>query len=529
MITSNITNISSTNAVKAKVELYQGSTLVTTCTCSNNLQDFTVSRVGDNSKFFGFGVCQKLSINLIDLDRELDVSTENTATVCLGDGTIFDCPYPTFYITEVTRDEDDNTITATAYDRLYKANSHVFSELGINSPYTLKNVAEAISRLLTMELVLVNVSDSDFNILYEEGANLTGEEPLRDVLDKIAEATQTIYYINNKNNLVFKRLTEDVDVDLTISRDDYFVLKTKTNRRLSTIASVTELGDNVSATTGETGTTQYIRNNPFLELRNDIGTLLQTAINNVGGLTINQFNCEWVGNYLLEIGDKIELETEVGDIVTSYILNDTIFYDGFYEETTEWEFNDNETETATNPVTIGDKLNQTVARVDKVNKEITLIAGTADSNSKAISQLLITTNDITGKVTSVEQKLDDAVSEVNGSIETLTKEVNLKVTSEDVSIIVSNELAEGVDKVTTTSKKYTFDDTGLNISSSDSPISTTITEDGMRVYKNNNEVLTADNEGVKAQDLHAVTYLIIGDTSRLEDRLDRTAVFWIGD
>jgi hypothetical protein len=55
----------------------------------------------------------------------------------------------------------------------------------------------------------------------------------------------------------------------------------------------------------------------------------------------------------------------------------------------------------------------------------------------------------------------------------------------------------------------------------------------MTVYKNNEAMLTANNQGVRAANLHAITYLIIGRHSRIED-YDRdgdyrTGCFWIGD
>ena len=56
-----------------------------------------------------------------------------------------------------------------------------------------------------------------------------------------------------------------------------------------------------------------------------------------------------------------------------------------------------------------------------------------------------------------------------------------------------------------------------------------ITEDGMKISKNNTEMLVADNQGVKAEDLHATTYLIIGNNSRFEDyESNRTGCFFIG-
>jgi hypothetical protein len=51
----------------------------------------------------------------------------------------------------------------------------------------------------------------------------------------------------------------------------------------------------------------------------------------------------------------------------------------------------------------------------------------------------------------------------------------------------------------------------------------------MKVYKSSQEVLVADNLGVKAEDLHATTYLIVGNNSRFEDyNSSRTGCFWIG-
>lgn len=528
MITSNIPNISSMSIIKAKVEIYLGSTLVQTCTCSDVLQDFKVSREGDTSKFFGFGVCHQLDINLIDLYRIMYLTKYHTFKICLGDGTNFDCPYPTFYLTEVSRDEDNNTITATAYDLLHNALNYIVSDLDLNAPYTLEDVASAIATKLGVELLIPQALKDKFALSYDEGANFSGDENLRVVLDSIAEVTQTIYYIDNENKLRFKQLDKDGEPLLTVEKSDYYKMTTQTSRTLTSICSVTELGDNIISSTGEEGVTQYIRENPFLTLRTDIATILDSAVATLGGITVNQFNCDWDGDFLLEIGDKIALTQEDSSTVISYLLSDTTTYDGTYGQISEWQYPDNESETPSNPTTIGDKINQTFAKVDKVNKEITLMAGEVATNKSQISSLQLTTNSIEASVKEVQTKTDSSIEVIDDTLETIINEVNLLMDEDDVTIAISKSLENGVDKVVTSTKKYTFNDEGLNISSSDSEISTLITEDGMKVTKSNREMLTADSSGVKAQDLHAVTYLLIGDTSRLEDRGNRTACFWIG-
>ena len=51
----------------------------------------------------------------------------------------------------------------------------------------------------------------------------------------------------------------------------------------------------------------------------------------------------------------------------------------------------------------------------------------------------------------------------------------------------------------------------------------------MTICRNSNEVLVADNLGVKAEDLHAITFLIVGDNSRFENfKGNRTGCFYIG-
>lgn len=535
MINSNIPGLSSMSMVRAKADIQTESALVT-CTCGDVLSDFVVTREGDNSKFFGFGICHKLDINLIDIERSLNVTKGNTIEIGLGDGgDLWDAPYPTFFITELKRDEKTNTITGTAYDKLYWAGEYLFKDLELSAPYTLRQVAQAIATKLGLELYVDTNIYADFLLSYAEGANLDGTETLRAVLNWIAEVTQSIYYVNNLNKLVFKRLSRDGEAVEHITRDDYYELNTKTPRTLSTICNTTELGDNVEASLDGDGAIQYIRNNPFYELRTDLGSLIDKALTNIGGITITQFDCSWVGNYLLEIGDKIALTTEDGGEVYSYLLSDTVTFEGTLNETSEWEYTDEQPETYANPTNIGERINQTFAKVDKVNKEITLQASEIAENKESIGQLQVSTNQVIASVSTmektvedVETKLEDNADAVNARIDSVAKDVSLKLDKQGVEIAIETTLAEGVEKVVTASKKYSFDDSGLNISSSDSEISTTVTEDGMRIYRHSQEVLTVDNTGVQAADLHARTFLIIGENSRLEDRGNRTACFWIG-
>ena len=169
---------------------------------------------------------------------------------------------------------------------------------------------------------------------------------------------------------------------------------------------------------------------------------------------------------------------------------------------------------------------------------------------ETFAEMLGLINDNRDKVDSVESSLRDeiieqsttlkrdteeivigAIKNVDNGIADLKEKLEMKVDANSFDVTIEETLAKGVESVTTKTG-YSFDSQGLNISKAGSEIKNTIDNTGMYVKKNDNAVLTANAEGVKATDLHADTYLIIGKEqgrSRFEDYgIDRTACFWIG-
>lgn len=524
MITGNSNLFNSpVRTIMAKAELYIAPAFASpiTYTANDDLKEITLDRVGE-SKFFGFGVSQKENIKLLDVKREKEIKAGSKFIVSFNDVAL-----TPVYVTEVHRDEKTNELSITAYDVLYSASAHYFDELVLEESYSIYDVAIACADALSVSALIDDSIAEAFELSFSTGANFEGTETLREVLNAIAEATQTIYFINHNEELVFKRFDVAGEPVATIDKEKYIELDSKTNRRLSAICSATELGDNVTATLDVSGTTQFVRDNPFWDLREDIDVLVEAALARVGGLTINQFNCSWRGNPLIEIGDKIGLVTKDNEVMYSYLVNDTIEYNGGFAQKTEWSYTDTE-ETASNPSTLGDVLKQTYAKVDKANKEITLVANETKTNSSELATLIINTSSINASVSSLETKVNNSIDGINDTVTELSRKVNATMTDEEIEFLISSKMSEGVNSVET-STGFTFNEDGLKVTKSDSSISTTITEDGMTVKKGSSEVLTANNEGVKAIDLHAITYLVIGKNSRFEDYgSDRTGCFWIG-
>ena len=683
--------VSPSREIKAKIDLFDGTTKKATFTGSDKIKKFQIERAGEEGKFFGFGVSQKLELELLDKNRELNIVKGNTFDVYLTADTtytkILSCE-----VDSIKRDEKTNGLTITAYDALYRASGHQVKDLTLTKPYTIKDFCEACGAKLGVSVKGIDT----FLLSYPNGANFDGAETLREALDMVAEATQTIYFMDSTNALVFKKLNKAGASLLTIDKNIYFEYKNNGPRVLKTICSTNELGDDVSesGTTGDA--TQFVRDNAFWELREDITDLVHNAVVAVGGLSISQFECKWRGNFYLEIGDKIQILGKDNSSAITYLLNDTLVYNGGLNQTSSWKYKDSG-ETASNPTNLGEAIKQTYAKVDKQNKEITLLASEVKTQTETIKKtvkqvdveyylstssstptggtwsteappweenkymwsrqkitytdgtfairnatciagakgtdgkpgsdgapgrgvvsitteyyistsetelaggswsetqptweegkyiwtrskivynnptsteyttavcdatwkeinaiqgeqktlitdvadLKVAKDSITASVSQITENqsgLNSALTDLQNTVtdqnnanaeqfDTLTQKVESSMNAEQVHLAISTELSKGVDKVTT-STGFTFNEAGLTINKSDSEISTNIDEDGMSIYKNNEEVLTADNTGVTQINATIKQYLIVGKNSRFEDYgSDRTGCFWIG-
>lgn len=143
------------------------------------------------------------------------------------------------------------------------------------------------------------------------------------------------------------------------------------------------------------------------------------------------------------------------------------------------------------------------------------------SFGKTFAEMLGLINDNRDKVDSVESTVQEVV-------ETST---TLKRDTEKLTFEVNQMVENGVDSVTTKTG-YTLDANGLHISKSGEEMTNKLDNTGMYVMRDDDEILTANNEGVGAVNLHAKTYLIIGEgegKSRFEDYgTNRTGCYWIG-
>ena len=168
---------------------------------------------------------------------------------------------------------------------------------------------------------------------------------------------------------------------------------------------------------------------------------------------------------------------------------------------------------------------------EDVENDISSLEYETKSIKENVSSLVLDTGSINASVKALQETVTKTADGLASDIASIQDQVNLKMSSNDVKLEIQKEMSKGANKVST-STGFTFDENGLNISKTDSEMETQITEDGMKIYKNSEVMLTANNQGVDAKNLHATTYLIIGNNSRMEDFTEsgskRTAIFWIG-
>ena len=216
---------------------------------------------------------------------------------------------------------------------------------------------------------------------------------------------------------------------------------------------------------------------------------------------------------------------------------------------------------------------QTVFSIKRKENDGETIVLSVDSNGRLIlngsAQITTDSDDIIGNIIGVTEtanqvkkaasELEQKANSISATIgeisegETIIGKINdIKASADKLSINITN-IRDGVTSVgslknTTDLTDFSFGTDGLIISKilkvgekQISKFKTTIDDNGMTVAENSSDgtgedswtdVLTADNQGVLARNLHATTYLIVGNRSRFEnydkDGNKYTGCFWIG-
>jgi hypothetical protein len=263
------------------------------------------------------------------------------------------------------------------------------------------------------------------------------------------------------------------------------------------------------------GNTVFIRqDNPFIV----DNVVVENIYNAVKDLEVWSLKCE---NY----GD---LSLDAWDIVT-YTLGEES-YSTFYSNTTTYEMtvmSTNETqipnklqEVTTNVVggTPDQKIRKVSTEINNIEGRITLMAKDIDANYKEFSEFTVESDKIVARVSRAEQDIKDNKDSAQDQIDS-----------------IKDTLQDGVSLVKTTS--VTIDNAGLSVSTSDSNISTTMTNSEFRVQDNTGTKLiymgydVENQTSVSEMDNLTVNRYFVAGYHRIEkmESEGRTGWFYVGD
>ena len=459
----------------------------------DKIKSAKIESTGVQGKIFGITYCQKLSCTLID-SYNLNVQKGDFVELCFhpteknidwtyihGEipGLIANRDYITFYNTYITdsvkKNEKTGELSLIGYDQMGIAANTPFT-LGepINGVYKLSNLLYRCQLLMGFRDFDTSNELIDKNYLpvswTREQINLSGEETVRDILTAIAEIrgencfchpsvregrytylsirnilTKSVFNTKDDSSLdmIYHNKIQYLRDKVYIDKSKYFELTSDKPYKLTGITAINELNDSVSVGTDEYR--QVIYNNPFLTLLPDETqqTILTGILNQLKDISITPFNCEWRGDPRLEPTDWLEFEDKNGNKFQSFLLNETVEYNGGFKSTMWVDKMESQTPIAADR-NISTSILKTKATVDKVKGEITLEVSRAKEAEQLLgSRITLNENAITSEVKNRQDADSELSSTITQTANSITSEVSRATGRE-------NELAADISTITQT-------------------------------------------------------------------------------
>jgi hypothetical protein len=274
-----------------------------------------------------------------------------------------------------------------------------------------------------------------------------------------------------------------------------------------------------------------IYDNPFAYSTEKQEELIDAIFNNIKGFGYSSFESKYSFKPYLQLGDLIQVRNKDGNLVDTIVLKIDTDYDNItlsapsiVKAAVEYEV----------PESIETAVKKASIKVDQATGEITLLTSSVSSleqdvadNTSAIettqSQIILMEDSILAQVsTSLETKAEQ------GEVDVLKTDVaNLQLTADALQLDITTINTDGVDKVTT-STGFTFNEDGLTIAKTGEEMSALVDNTGLYVNRNEDNVLTVNNEGVEAENITVRNFFKIGTKFRVEEYSTGIGFFFVG-
>lgn len=351
----------------------------------------------------------------------------------------------------------------------------------------------------------------------------------RSYLSFISERAGGFAKIGRDGKLYIKSFS-DVD-EITISGDDsasaslvdYDSLKTITKLIYEDATRKYEYGN-------DDGLTVFLSSDSPLAITEEEVERIFISINN---LSFQSLNLKMWSDPAYDTGDFISVIGFKTIIQKRWSYNNGFY--GSYKTTLK----DSKAISKVEKISSNAKIKAVRTTLNEITGEIDIITEQIDGQEGNIAEIRADLTTIGLRVEETSQNLEsnyldkeqiDSISNTNNeNIELLKRAVEESISSTQLQInVLSESISDGATKVKT-STGYTFDDEGMKISKEGEEMSSITNNTGFYVKRDEEEVLGADNTGVRTENLAVRTYFTIGTNSRFEDYKEvRTACFHIG-
>lgn len=470
---------------------YEGSLLGTVMKCLDIELD---TELLDNpGAIAGIAIAGEAVAGVIEVNDQNTIRSVLFGAKAPGDVDYSHVEYGSYIIKEVTKDEEQKTISLECYDYMLQSMIPYDLALDYSAGVTVKDFLDAICDRLGWEKGYTSFYNS--NVLIDE-EKYDSSDTFRDALDDIAEvAGGSIGFVGTVLQIIYPTDTREI-----IDEENLKTLKIgkKYGPVNSVVLSRTPQEDNIYNKDADSiaahGLTEIrIENNQIIDSHRE--DFMDGICEALFGLSFELYELESFGIGYLRFCDIFSLKTADGVEHKALMLCDDLKITQGVTETSKLEEPETTTTDYKAASTTDKTLKRTILRVDKQENKITGLAERTDA-------------------------LESGLADV-------TKKAELTISPEAVDIKIS-EAINGIDSVET-STGYTFDKDGLNIHKDGEEMHNTLDNTGMYVRRSGTDVLTANNEGVNAINLTARQYLIVGNNARFEDYPGgRTACFYIG-
>ena len=340
-----------------------------------------------------------------------------------------------YYIKDIEDDKGKSELVVTGYDKMINfMKTFKQSDLQLTYPCTMLALIQKICEVCGVEIYSTNFFNADLEI--DEDYFTAQELTYRDVLDKVAQSTETTIFIKD-NKLYLHKLADSPVEKLDASYLTGLTIKEKFGPVNALVLGRGDVEDNV-----ESKDDTSIAKNGRCEIRFDENEFVQykreqvidAMFEQIRGLEYYAFEGSDVGIMWLEPCDLIEVEDTEKSIYKTIYLSANITINTGISSYIESD--------------IPEETNTEYKVTTKEEKKTLKVERLAKKNEGLIQDVIEQQTETENKLTKVEQDID-GITETISSVETKVE------TAENKAENAQNTANDAVSQITTTNEKLT--------------------------------------------------------------------------